>query len=256
LRDLDQINPPFARPNKAFLLNSIIPFFIGLGAWGSAVGVGVGIEFENNYLAILGVGMVIFSVLFLPIPIIFKWDWKSVYFGWSIYSVGSFAGMGLFPLLSILIYGALSFSVNMALLLFNILLIFWWCGRFVSVYKKIYKNEIYRNSVYVEEVDAFYYLQKVDASILEKKLKFKQFPSAIYVIISFFLALMLIPFMADVRNIVGAPFPLIFVSVMFIPINLMCLGLATRGFLIYYYYPRKIKLETGKDVYVDMVSKK
>jgi hypothetical protein len=39
------------------------------------------------------------------------------------------------------------------------------------------------------------------------------------------------------------------------PLNLMFLGLSTKGWLVFYFYPSKIKRETNKPVYVDISSR-
>lgn len=90
---------------------------------------------------------------------------------------------------------------------------------------------------------------------MEKKFKVKQFPSNIVVLVSLGLAFLLIPFFGSVKHLVGLPFPYTFLTIASLPVTMMVLGITARGYLVFYYYPWKIKKETGKDVYVDMVTK-
>jgi hypothetical protein len=52
----------------------------------------------------------------------------------------------------------------------------------------------------------------------------------------------------------GIPFIHIFLAIFATPLNLMFLGLSTKGWLVFYFYPTKIKRETNKSVYVDISS--
>jgi hypothetical protein len=58
--------------------------------------------------------------------------------------------------------------------------------------------------------------------------------------------------MDTVSAIVGLPFTHIFLMISTLPISLMSVGFAARGWLVFYHYPNQIKKDTGKRVYVDM----
>lgn len=253
MRDLESINSQFLSLRK-FGFACFLPFMMGLIGSSFADDAAPNTALGNNYLSMFGLVMSIFSVFFGFIPFLFKWDWKTKYFGFPLFCVGSVSGSGLFPFLAIVIYGAWPLWVKLLLLIANIVLIVWWCRRFVVLYRKIHHDQKLWNQIYVEEEDAVYYLQRGDKKVIEKQLKFTQIPSIFFWIVPMLFALLLIAFKSEVVNFVGVPFPNIFLSIFSIPIYLMCLGLATRGFLIFYYYPWKIKRQTGKDVYVDMVS--
>jgi len=79
-------------------------------------------------------------------------------------------------------------------------------------------------------------------------------PSDLFVMICFSLSLVLVIFMGFIRAATGLPFIYTFMAVSGLPISLMCLGLATRGWLLFYFYPWKIRSVAGKSVYVDMES--
>lgn len=61
--------------------------------------------------------------------------------------------------------------------------------------------------------------------------------------------------MGHAKAFAGIPFVHIFLMVGTLPISWMCTGLGYRSFLIFYRYPSKIRSETGKDVYVDLIGK-
>lgn len=127
-----------------------------------------------------------------------------------------------------------------------------WCYRFVTAYKKIYNEKCLRSCIYQEDDDAVYYMQKNETWLMERKLKIRSFPSGIYFFVFPLAAFFMTPFTTVIKDIIGLPFPHIFLGVFSLPITMMCLGYATRGWLGYYYYPNKIERETGKRVYVDM----
>jgi hypothetical protein len=112
-----------------------------------------------------------------------------------------------------------------------------------------------RNILYSEEKDAVYYLQKGDVWLMEKKFKFYQIPSGYLFVVAMVLSFLCVPFARALSRSAGLPFVHILLTVMSLPIILMCTGLATRAYLIFYYYPWRIKRATAKDVYVDMSTK-
>ena len=90
--------------------------------------------------------------------------------------------------------------------------------------------------------------------MLEEKLKFNQTPTAMMFIGPMAMAFLLVLFIGPITRVVGVPFTHIFLAVGGVPIVLWALGATTRGFLIFYYFPWKLKRATGKNVYVDMAS--
>jgi uncharacterized membrane protein YesL len=129
-----------------------------------------------------------------------------------------------------------------------------WCLRFVNIYKIIYREKNLFGSIYTEESSAVYYSQQADKKIIEKIFKFEQFPPSKYFVLSGFLAFSLTPFATSLSQLIGLPFIHIFLAVFATPLNMMFLGLTTRGWLVFYFYPMKIKREINKPVYVDMSS--
>ena len=254
MRDLDAINPQIARPNTLTSYLFFLPFFAGLGGWALADGAAPNVPFNDNPIAVFSIGLLLLSLLLAPVPWLFKWDWRSRYFGSGLFLLGAFALTGLIPLLCIVVYGRLPRWVSWGFLLFEVGLIVWWCRRFVLLYRRISADTELWKRIYVEESDVVYYLQRADKWAMEEKFKFAQMPSSMLMLLPMIIAFLLVPFMSSVTRFVGVPFTHVFLTIAGIPIVLLCLGLATRGYLIFYYYPWKIKRATGKNVYVDMAS--
>ena len=129
--------------------------------------------------------------------------------------------------------------------------IVYWCRRFVVYYRRVFFDGD-RHLLYEENDDAIYYLQQGDKTLFEKKRKLDQLPSNLAFVLFTGLAFLMAPFASSLVRFVGIPFIHIFLTVAGLPITLMCLGLAVRGYLIFYYYPWHLKRMTGKDVYVLM----
>jgi hypothetical protein len=188
------------------------------------------------------------------IPRIMNWDWKCKYFGAPALYIASLALMGWVPLFSIVLYGKFPLWISLGYFGLNISLTYWWCRRFVHILRRIYDDPELRRILYVEEQDAVYFMRSGDARLFEERFKFKQLPTSYFFVVPIALAFCILPFIRPISEAVGVPFTQILLAIACIPVNLFALGFATKGFLVYYYYPWKIKRQTGKDVYVDMAS--
>jgi hypothetical protein len=162
--------------------------------------------------------------------------------------------IGIVPWLSIVLFSSL--PVWIRLLLFGIYssVIVFWCRRFVIYYRRIYFDADLRGLLYEEHDDVIYYLQQGDKTLFEQKLKLDQFPPDLMFVLSIALAFLMTPFASGLARLVGIPFVYIFLTVAGLTIAVMCLGIAVRGYLIFYYYPWQLKRTTGKEVYVLMAA--
>jgi hypothetical protein len=254
LKNLDG-NPSFAHPQQMAVICAILPFLLG------AMGAVIAHEatprrgWSSTPLSLFCLGLCPIAVVSAFLPRIFKWDWRTKYFGFSAIHFSSASLLGLIPWLAILLYGRLSPWENALLLIYYIVPNVWWCYRFVSYYRRIYSNPDSRDMVYVEESDAVYYCQKNDNWLIEKKYKFKIFPSSLLIVGPLVVAFLLVPWAPVVKAHIGLPFPHAFLAVACLPIVMMVLGLTTKCYLVFYRYPRKITLATGKAIYVDMVTR-
>lgn len=227
---------------------------MGCGAWALATGAAPEKPTHENYLALLGLGIASIAALSLPIPYLFRWNWETKYFGAGIFSLSSGSIIGLYPILCIAQYSSLPALARLVLVLLEGILIVRWCLRFSDAYKIIYHDKNLFNCIYTEELSAVYYSQQADKKIAGKILKFSVFPEPKYFIAAGLLAFSLIPFATPASQFIGIPFTHIFLAVFATPLNLMFLGLSMKGWLVFYLYPKKIKNETNKPVYVDISS--
>jgi hypothetical protein len=255
LRNLDKENPLFARPQSVAPIGAVLPFILGGMCALLASEATPHIPISGNPLALFCICLSVASLISALMPKIFGWDWRTKYFGFSTVYLASASLLGVIPLLCIVLYSSLPLWARLSLLCGYAGTIILWCRRFVLFYRRVCSNKVLRDILYVEDIDAVYYSQKNDNWLIEKKFKLKQFPSNIVILISLGLAFILVPFIHAVKDIVGLPFPHMFLTVGSFPVIMAVLGLAMRGYLVFYYYPWKIKKETGKEVYVDMVTK-
>jgi len=228
---------------------------MGLGGAALANGAAPNLPLTENYLALSGLAIGAVAVILLPIPYIYKWDWQARFYGASLFGIASVACMGIYPLLCIVLYSHLSFAIRFSVALMNSAIIIWWCLRFVKIYKFIFSDDKLFNAIYHIEEEEIYFFQQGDKFVLEKKLKFAQFPPGFSFIIFMAIAIILALFHSVVVDFVEIPFPQIFLAVSMVPVNLAFLGLATKMWLLFFTYPKKLKIRFGKTTYVDMVSK-
>jgi hypothetical protein len=214
-----------------------------------------GTAFSKNPLGLCCLAICGVSFLLVFVPRIFRWDWRARYFGIGTLYLGGVALVGLIPWLCVVLYSTLSVWIRLSLLVGYTLPIIWWCRRIVLFYRHIFATDSLRNILYVEEDDAVYFLQRSDKWLIQKKFKFREIPSDRYFVIAMGLAFLSVPFMTPLTRLVGLPFPHIFLVIAGLPLILFSLAFSVHGYLVFYYWPRKIKAKTGKEVYVDMTAK-
>lgn len=254
MRDLDAINAAAKSTKFLFALSLVLPIFMGWGAWALAMNVAPSLPPHENYLEVISLGVVLLAIFALPVPYLFRWDWKAKYFGAPVLSLALGSIAGIYPFLCILFYSSLPLIARLAIIILEAVAIIRWCARFVRFYEAVYADKILFNSIYEEEPAAVYYVQQGDRKVVEELLKFEVYPSSKYFVLSLLAAFSLVPFASSVSRFVGVPFFHVFMAVCALPMNLMFLGMATKGWLVYYFYPMKIKRETNKPVYVDISS--
>jgi hypothetical protein len=252
LRDLDALNFAAKSTKSVFAFSLIIPLMMGLVTWALANGAALGVSLYDNYLEIIGVSMMAYAIIALPIPYLFKWNWETKYFGAGIFHMASGSILGIAPLLCILQYSSLPILARLILTLLESVVIIWWCYRFLKIYRSIYENKNLFNYIYKEEPKAIYYSQVADRKVIEEILKFDLYPKSSYFVAPFLAAFSLTPFASSVTQFFGLPFIHVFLSIAATPLNMMFLGASTKMWLVFHFYPMKIKKETGKPVYVDM----
>jgi hypothetical protein len=225
---------------------------MGAGAWALATGAAPSLPLQDNYLEAFGLGLIASAILALPIPYIFCWNWEAKYFGAGLFPFATGSILGIYPILCIALHSSLPTTISVALILCEAILINRWCYRFVNIYRTIYRNKDLFHYIYSEESSAIYYLQQADKKVIDKVFKFSQFPSSKLCMFWFLGAFSMIPFATPISRFSGLPFIHIFLAIGATPLNLMFLGLSTKIWLVYYFYPMKIKKETNKPVYVDI----
>ncbi len=255
MKNLDAINPQILRPEKFTSFAGAVSAVIGLICLPLAWGAAPDISFANNPVIGFLFSVVGVSLFISFISVVCKWGWEVRFFGFSMLLLSSVSLIALVPLLTVLLFGTLSVKVNSAIIALYMFSHVWWCRKFVIIYRDVFNNCRLRAILYEEDVDVVYYKRKGDNFLLKTEYEFSQMPPNRYFIAFIFLGLMLVPAIGDVQRTAGVPFAHVFLTVAMLPISWMSIGLAVRGFLIYYYYPRKIKSTTGKDVYVDLAGK-
>jgi hypothetical protein len=185
----------------------------------------------------------------------FRWGWKAKNYGFSFLSFGCVSYLGLVPCAATVLYSSAPYWVRAVVVIVYGVSNFLWCRKFIVLYEQAFNNENLRSSIYEEDSDVVYYMRRGDEFILRKYFKFSQMPRNRYFLACIAVSLLMVPLMTPLQNFVGMPFVHIFLLIAMLPVSWMSIGFAVRGFLIFYKYPAKIKRTTGKDVYVDLVTK-
>lgn len=208
---------------------------------------------ERSPLGIFCCLVMLFAAILFFVPKLMSWDWQSKYFGVPIFCVSTLSLIGIIPLLCLVFYGGAS-AISRSLVFISFVLVhYWWMRRFVLIYTKIFSDERLIRLLYCEVDGGIYYMQKVDKYLIDKIFRFRQVPADRYLAICLAASFLMLFFVDTVISVTGLPIVYSFLAIISFPINLMFIGLATRGWLIFYFYPWEICRRNGKRVYVDMI---
>lgn len=236
-------------------MGAVLPFLMGGMGWLLAGPATAGLPFSHAPLSICCAATMLAGMMLFFLPRLFRWDWNIRYFGLASLQLASVSLPGVIPWLCIVVYSKAGFWLRAGVFVIYALPAIWWCFRFVAYYAKVMADKSLRNSIYVEESDAVYYLQKNDNWLLQHRFKFSQIPNIAMIVLMAILPFVLYLAAHRISAFLGAPFMNLFMAILFFPFVLLSLGIATRGYLIFYRYPGEIRRRSGKAIYVDMVSR-
>jgi hypothetical protein len=220
-----------------------------------AYGVAPGVSITENPLVLMMCAVLTLSSILALFSTIFQWDWQAKYYGIFSLSVAGISFMAIVPCLGVLLYGKAPLWVRICIISFYAISHVNWCRKFAIVYREIFLDESLRSMLFEEDLDAIYYMRKGDNFLLEKHFKFSQLPRDRDFLVFLVLAFLTIPIMDKASAFIGVPFVHVFLIIAMLPVSWMSIGLAFRAYLIFYYYPMRMKKATGKNVYVDLESK-
>ena len=209
---------------------------------------------SQNPLALALIILAFFSLTFTILPRVLRWDWSTKYFFVSSLQLGSIGLLGLVPGLCFLLYASIPLHYRIIAFSTYFFIIFFSIREIISMYLSIKKNEKFLAYIYQKSDNQYFYLQKNDSYIMEKKYKLNLFPSAKYFLIFSFAAVATIPFAKSVVAFVGLPYPHIFLGIFSIAIDIMALAFVVRGWFVLIHLPKYATKQNGP-VYVDMSSR-
>ena len=255
MRDLDATNPELLRPSKFATISACILLLFSLVSVPLADGAAPNVAVSENPIVVLIGSILMGSVILALVSVIFRWDWKAKYYGVVLLSVVGISFMAVVPCLAALLYGGAPFVVRAMIVTIYGLSHYFWCRKFHMLYQIIFNDESLRGVIFEEEADAVYYMRRGDNFLLEKHFEFSQIPRDRYFALFVFVACLLVPVMGAAKAFMGVPFVHIFLIVAMLPVSWMSIGLAFKAYLVFYFYPSKIRKATGKEIYVDLASK-
>lgn len=255
MKNLDALNPSFARPNAFISTGSLLPLLTSLVGVGFAAGAAPDLAVLHNPVVLFCLAICIASCAMLIIPRVMRWDWRAGYFGFSLLYILSISLIGGIPWLCLLVFSSAALWLRSLLFALHALTLLWWASRYVAVYAKVFASDELRPNVYLEEDDCIYYLQKGDRMVLDKVFKFKEFPPTLFIVATLAAACASMLYAGDLVAFFGLPYAHIFLAIFAVSVNMIGVGFAARGWLVFYKYPRLLRRQTGKQVYVDMASK-
>ena len=255
MKNLDLINPAFAKPRNLCSVGAILPVIFSLCSTALISGIPTENHFSKKIILYFFIISATISFSLLFIPRLFNWGWTARYFFVSTIQMGSIALLSIVPWLCFLLYSHVSWGLKLICTL-----AFAWCTislsrKFFSMYGEIKRSPTLLENLYWTEQGKAFYIQKNDIFLIEDKFKLSLYPPTRYFIIFFVIAVASIPFSSNVVDHIGIPYPHIFLGIFSIPIGTMALAFLTRGWFVYMYLPKKLGYKS-REVYVDMASKR
>lgn len=255
MRDLDSINSAFLTQKQILYVSAFLLFAMSSLGFPLAYGVAPNVPAVKNPIVLLVFAGMGSSIILAMGASFLRFGWRAEFYGMSFLCFASVSFLGVVPVFAVVLYGGAPYSVKAIIILIYGATHWLWCRRFLILYEQVFGDEDLRRVVYEEDADAIYCIRAGEKFILNKYYKFSQMPRDRYFAGSVCVGILMIPIMKPVCAFIGAPFVHIFLIITALPISCMSLGCALRGFLIFYLYPAKLKRTTGKNVYVDLISK-
>lgn len=252
MRNLDETNPKEMRPSRFVGVCAGLPFVLGSISLPLAYGAAPEVPLLKNPVAQVLFAVLVISLFLAVTSLILRWDWKVKYYGVSLLFGASISLFAVVPLLVLMIYGSTPLWLKIVVLFFYVLSHALWCRKFFILYGDAFNNTALRKIIYEEDSEAVYYLRRGDQFLLDRYYKFSQMPRDRYFVVFIVLALGLMPMIDSIRTYTGIPFTHVFLLVAMLPVSWMSFGFAIRGYLVCYLFPTRIKIATGKEVYVDV----
>ncbi|MFL6673812.1 MAG: hypothetical protein ACJ8LG_11045 [Massilia sp.] len=232
-----------------------MPFVLSLVGLLLAHDAAPAIPFAENPISLFNGAVLVAACGLLVAPRILKWNWDVRYFGASLFHISSLTLLCTVPCLCLFLYGSLPFAVRAGVFSIYIAVHIWWSRRFILLYSPLAHDTALRDFLYQEEDDAVYYMQRADKQLMDKHWKFNQIPKDLYFGLGLLVSFLILPGLRSLSAAVGLPVIHVYLLVSSPAISVMVLGLATKAWLVFYYYPAKITKKTGKRVFVDMTGK-
>jgi LPXTG-motif cell wall-anchored protein len=249
---LNEIDPKFHSPEE---IDNIIKLCGGCNLLVCALGAGASYllyegetgSSSNSWL--LGIGLAIIGSFFYLI-ILFNKEISTIkrWSGAGVIICTSFSYLFTNLTISPFIYNKMPPYINLCGLLLVLSVHLYWIAHSFKSMQKIFNATELRSILYKENGDEFTYSNGAQQKIIEEKLKRRYFPHpilwlliAILSPVSFFLHKLLAPIFG------GNIFHMILAAIS-LPIALLFNGLLISTILVNFYYPRKLKLLTGKEV--------
>lgn len=213
MKDLDSLNPAIAAPRTFLSTLAIMPMILGILGLPIAFAAAPSLPFSHNVPALICAAQSVISAFLIVIPRLFRWDWRTKYFGLPLFYVGSVSIVGVIPWLSIVCFSVLPVWVRVVVLCSYVVPIIWWCKPFVVYYHETFSNERLRHMLYQEDADAIYYLQHNDAQLLKKRKELTHCPSTLFFVLAMATAGATVTFSAPLINLTGTPLIHLFLTI-------------------------------------------
>ena len=183
-----------------------------------------------------------------------RWEWRVEQQGLVVLvpSVG-FGYFFLSSYLSLMLYSSASWLVRSIMLLALVLYHGLWAWRVVTWYGTAWADENLRASIYRECDDHIFYTRLGEVGIRDK-LGVKFFPSNVTMVGGLLVSLGSYFFRHELTEYFGAQWVPIAFAIGGFTMSVFTTTLVTMSVLLYFVYPGMLKRQTGKSVFIDLLS--
>ena len=183
-----------------------------------------------------------------------RWQWRVEQQGLVVLVSGvGFGYLFLSSYLSLMLYSSASWLVRSIMLLALVLYHGLWAWRVVTWYGTAWVDENLRASIYRECDDHIFYTRLGEVGIRDK-LGVKFFPSNVTMVGGLLVSLGSYFFRHELTEYFGAQWVPIAFAIGGFTMSILATTLVTMSVLLYFVYPRILKRQTGKSVFIDLLS--
>ena len=248
----ERIPPPVRSRQLAVPVAAFGLLADGLGVF-LANDVAAGVPFTTNYWVWIGLLHAAFCVGIAVFMGVGDWSWRAAHMGFASLSYLALGYLLLSSYIGLALYSSAPVWVRATMLLALIAYHGWWVLRIVMRYRCAWHTAKFRRLIYVEQEDCITFRRSGEQEV-RRRLGIKFFPGNLTIVATLLVSLGSYLFRRELTEYFGAQWVPIAFAIGGFTMSVFTTTLVTMSVLLYFVYPGILKRQTGKSVFIDLLS--